>query len=187
MDYPLDVLSAGQALQQEYPDLPIAVMGSSMGAAMSICALSHQEHPFQAAVLESSFPTLLHFWRRYPIPRMGIQLSMLLYPAGERRLRPVYAAEKLVGTPNILLIYGDADNFTPVKDGQLLWEVLQMRTYTEFWRVPNAEHTLACKASPREYSLRVTQFLDRQLKRSSEFAETRSTREIAALIPEEQI
>lgn len=163
MDYPLDVLAAGQALQAEYPDLPVAVLGSSMGAAMSVCAMAKPDHPFQAAVLESAFPTLLHFWSRHPIPKLGIQLSRLIYPAGERSLRPIHAAKHLVGHPDILMIYGDADEFTPVKDGQLLWHTLKAKTRTEFWQVPAAKHTHAYAAQPKEYERRVIQFLDQHL------------------------
>lgn len=167
MDYPLDVLAAGQTLQAQYPDLPVAVMGASMGAAMSVCAMAQAEHPFKAAVLESAFPTLLHFWSRYPIPKLGIQLSKLVYPAGERSLRPTHAAEHLVGRPGVLMIYGEADEFTPVKDGQLLRQALADKTKTEFWQVPDAKHTHAYAARPTEYARRVISFLDQHLASTS--------------------
>lgn len=163
MDFHLDVLAAGQALQAEYPQLPVAVLGASMGAAMSLCAMTQADHPFKAAVLEAAFPTLLHFWSRYPIPRLGIQLSRLVYPAGERRLRPLHAAEHLCGSPALLLIYGEADEFTPVRDGQLLWQALRGRTLTRFWQVPEARHTHAYAAEPQAYAQQVIGFLDEQL------------------------
>ncbi|MES2820224.1 MAG: alpha/beta fold hydrolase [Pseudomonadota bacterium] len=163
MDFPLDVLAAGQALQAQYPELPVAVVGASMGAAMSICAMAQPDHPFKAAVLESAFPTLLHFWSRYPIPRLGIQLSKLLYPAGERRLRPMHAARHLVSNPRMLMIYGDADEFTPVKDGRLLCQALNAKTHTEFWQVPGAAHTHAYAAQPKDYAQKVIGFLDKHL------------------------
>lgn len=163
MDYPLDVLAAGKALQAYYPDLPVAVLGASMGAAMSVCAMAQPDHPFKAAVLESAFPTLLHFWRRYPVPKWGIQLSKLLYPAGERSLRPTYAAEHLVGSPNLLMIYGESDELTPVEDGKLLWRALQQKTKAEFWQVAGAEHTHAYAAQPAAYARKVIGFLDQNL------------------------
>ena len=172
MDFPLDILAAGQVLQARYPDLPVAVVGSSMGAAMSVCAMAQPGHPFKAAVLESAFPTLLHFWSRYPIPRLGIRLSQIVYPAGERRLRPTHAAEKLVGNPKILMIYGDADEFTPARDGTLLWQALRRRTQVEFWQVPGAKHTHAYAAQPDEYARRVLGFLDEHLAENSVAAET---------------
>jgi pimeloyl-ACP methyl ester carboxylesterase len=163
MAFPLDVLAAGQALQAQYPDLPVAVVGASMGAAMSVCAMAQAGHPFKAAVLEAAFPTLLHFWSRYPIPKLGIQLSKLVYPAAERGLRPIHAAQRLVGRPSMLMIYGDADEFTPVADGQLLLRALSDKTHTEFWQVPGASHTHAYAAQPRDYAQKVIGFLDMHL------------------------
>jgi alpha-beta hydrolase superfamily lysophospholipase len=163
MDFPLDILAAGQAFQSQYPELPVAVMGSSMGGAMSVCAMAQPNHPFKAAVLESAFPTLLHFWSRYPVPKLGIQLAKLLYPSGERRLRPIYAAKNLVGNPDVLLIYGEADVFTPVKDGKLLMQALKHKAQTEFWQVPDAKHTHAYAVQPNEYAERVVNFLDTKL------------------------
>ncbi|ARU55395.1 dipeptidyl aminopeptidase/acylaminoacyl-peptidase-like protein [Oleiphilus messinensis] len=163
MDYPLDVLAAGLALQGRYPELPIAVMGSSMGAAMSICALAEPDHPFRAAVFESAFPTLLHFWRRFPIPKLGIQMSKFVYPAGERRLRPTYAVDSWIDAPPVLLIYGDADQFTPVEDGELLKDCMNRKTNTTFWCVPDVEHTQAYKAQPQAYADRVLSFLSSRM------------------------
>lgn len=163
MDYPLDVLAAGDLLQAEFPDLPIAVLGASMGASMSVCAMSHATHPFKAAVIEAAFPTLLHFWSRYPIPKLGIQFSKLLYPKGERSLRPSLAAQNLVGSPEMLLIYGDDDIYTPIKDGKLLFNELQKKTATQFWQVKNAKHTLAYSAQPEQYATKVVSFLDDHL------------------------
>ena len=163
MDYPLDVLSAGRHLKEMFPDLPIGLLGTSMGAAMSVCAMSLPGHPFKAAVLESAFPTLLHFWSRYPIPKLGIQVSKLLYPKGERQLRPLFAASNLVSTPSLFMIYGDQDIFTPVDDGQLLWRALKQKTKTEFWQVEGADHTHAYRAQPSEYSSRVVAFFNRDL------------------------
>lgn len=163
MDYPLDVLAAGLELQKQFPELPIAVFGASMGAAMSVCAMAQTGHPFKVAVLESAFPTLLHFWSRYPVPKLGIQLSKLLYPKGELSLRPLYAAEHLAGTPEILLIYGEADIYTPVKDGGLLFDVLKNKTQVDFWTVPGAEHTHAFRTAPNAYQTKVIDFLDEHL------------------------
>lgn len=163
MDYPLDVLAAGLELQKQFPELPIAVLGASMGAAMSVCAMAQPQHPFKVAVLESAFPTLLHFWSRYPVPKLGIQLSKLVYPKGERSLRPLYAAEHLVGSPDVLMIYGEADIYTPVKDGGLLFDALKNKTQVELWTVPNAQHTHAFRTAPDAYQTRVIEFLDEHL------------------------
>lgn len=164
MEFPLDVLAAGDALATEYPDLPIALIGASLGGAMSVCAMSNPQHPFKAAVIESAFPTLLHFWKQYPIPKLALHLIQLIYPQGEKRVRPIHAAKSLKGQPNMLLIYGEADQYTPVKHGKILFEALKNQTATEFWAVEGAKHTHAYAAKPNEYKERVLSFLETSLK-----------------------
>ena len=163
MDYPLDVLAAGNYLNKLFPKLNVAVMGASMGGAMSICAMAQEGHPFKAAVIESAFPTLLHFWSRYPLPSLALKFSKIVYPAGERNLRPLHAAQSLKGQPSMLLIYGDGDVYTPPKDGQQLQTALNKNTQTEFWMAPGAEHTHAYRQHPQEYAKRVLGFLDKEL------------------------
>ncbi len=163
MDYPLDVLAAGDYLNKLFPKLNVAVMGASMGGAMSICAMAQEEHPFKAAVIESAFPTLLHFWSRYPLPSLALKFSKIVYPAGERNLRPLHAAQSLKGQPRMLLIYGDGDVYTPPKDGKQLQDALNKNTQTEFWLAPGAEHTHAYRQHPQEYAKRVLGFLDKEL------------------------
>ena len=163
MDYPLDVLAAGQYLNKLFPKLNVAVMGASMGGSMSVCAMSDASHPFKAAVIESAFPTLLHFWSRYPLPSLALKLSKIFYPPGERKLRPVLAAENLKGQPSMLLIYGSGDVFTPPKDGQQLNDALTKNTNTQFWVAEGAEHTHAYRQEPEEYAKRVLGFLDKEL------------------------
>lgn len=160
MDYPLDVLSAGIVLQREFPALNIGVVGASLGAAMAMCSMANHDHVFKAAVLESAFPTLLDFWSRYPIPKMGIIVSKIFYPAGERKLRPLYAAERLVNKPPMLLIYGEEDEFTPVHDGMQLHSTVSQNTSAEFWSVPGAKHTHAFAAQPEQYADKIVTFLD---------------------------
>lgn len=153
--YPLDILSAGL-------ELLITVLGASMGAAMSVCAMAQIEHPFKAAVLESAFPTLLHFWSHCPVPKLGIQLSKLVYPKGELSLRPHHAAEHLVGTPEIHMIYGEAGVHTG-KRWCLLFAVLKNKTQVDLWIVPNTEHTHAFRLAPDVYQTKVIDFLDDNL------------------------
>ncbi len=163
MEYPLDVLASGNALQVHFPNLPVGVIGASLGGAMAVCAMADPSHPFKAAIIESAFPTLLHFWRPYLLPRLALQISRIVYPAGERRMRPIHAAKHLVGKPPMLLIYGDADEFTPVIHGKVLLDTLKHTTETSFWQVEGAKHTHAFTAQPDEYATRVISFLDKSL------------------------
>lgn len=163
MDFPLDVLAAGNVLQSQYPNLPLGLIGASLGGAMSVCAMTSPTHPFKAAVIESAFPTLMHFWRSYPLPKLALQFVQLIYPSGEKRVRPMHAAKTLAGRPDMLLIYGEADKFTTVAHGKLLFDVLKQNTEAEFWQVEGAMHTHAYAAQPEEYENRVLSFLDKSL------------------------
>ena len=163
MDYPLDVLAAGQYLDKLFPKLNVAVMGASMGGAMSICAMSEEGHPFKAAIIESAFPTLLDFWSRYPLPSLALKFSKIIYPPGERKLRPLLAAKSLKGEPPMLLIYGNGDVYTPPRDGEKLLKALNEKTQAEFWVAQGAEHTHAYRQQPQEYAKRVLTFLNKEL------------------------
>lgn len=167
MDYPLDILAAGMFMQQRYANLPIGLMGASMGAAMALCTLSHASHPFKAAVLEAPFATLLDFWSPYPLPKLALQASMWLYPSGERRLRPMLAAEKIQHRPDMLLIYGGADKFTPISQGHSLMKPLSRTCYAELWQVAGAEHTHAYRQQPQQYAEKVRFFFDAALQEKS--------------------
>lgn len=167
MDYPLDVLAAGKTLAAEFPQLPLALIGASLGGAMSVCAMAASNHPFKAAIIESAFPTLLHFWQRYPLPKLALQAIRLFYPQGEKRVRPIHAAQSLQGAPKMLLIYGEADEYTPVNHGKILFDALKQKTSTQFWAVEGAKHTHAYAAKPEEYKIRVLSFLENSLSATS--------------------
>jgi alpha-beta hydrolase superfamily lysophospholipase len=158
-DYPGDVVAAGEYLRRRAPGLPIAVIGSSFGAGYALCAMSRDGHPFRAAVLEAAFPSLPYYWRKYPLPHALLRLSHVIYPAFERRLRPILAAAELKGHPRVLLIHGDADSLSPVAVGAELQNAMSARASAELWVVPGAQHNLALAAQRDEYAQRVTAFL----------------------------
>jgi pimeloyl-ACP methyl ester carboxylesterase len=159
-EYPADVLAAGHYLSQYFPDLPLAVVGASFGAGYALCALSNPDHPFQAAIFEGAFPTLPDFWQHYPFLQFLLKLSQLVYPALEGSLRPIEAAAQLKNHPQILLIYGEADRFTPPAHGHRLYEVLQHHTDVKLWLVEGVTHTLAYQEKPALYQREVLEFLE---------------------------
>ncbi|ASP38559.1 dipeptidyl aminopeptidase [Bacterioplanes sanyensis] len=163
MEYPLDVLAAGLFMQQRYPQLPLGMLGASMGAAAGLCALSQPSHPFKAAVLESTFATLLDFWSHYPLPKLALELTMWVYPAGERRMRPILAAENIQHNPDLLMIYGSGDKYTPVAQGRSLMKPLSRTSRATLWQVDDAEHTHAYRQSPDAYAQKVVGFFDAAL------------------------
>jgi pimeloyl-ACP methyl ester carboxylesterase len=160
-NYPGDVAAAAEYLHARFPELGIAVLGSSFGAGYAICAMARKGHLFRAAVLEGPFPSLPFFWRPYPIPRLLLRASQLVYPRLERELRPILKATQVEENPDILLIFGENDTVSPVHIGEEFQSAFSQRTPAELWTVPGAEHTFAFRAHRDVYAERVTEFLHR--------------------------
>jgi uncharacterized protein len=162
-DYPGDVLAAGTYLATRFPQLPLAVVGTSFGAGWAICALAEPNHPFQAAVLEGVFPTLPDYWQRYPFAQAMLRISQLVYPRIERTLRPLRAAAHIQGTPAILLVYGEADTITPPAYGEQLIKALPAQLKRQLVRFPDVAHTFAFRDARAAYCETVTAFLEHRL------------------------
>ena len=163
-DYPSDVIAAGHYLRDRV-SMPVGVIGCSFGAGYSLCAMEREDHPFRAAVLEGTFPTLPDYWRPYPLPHMALRISQVVYPRLERTLRPLRAATQLKSKPHVLLIHGDADTITPIAAGHQLREAMSGHASVDVWTVPGADHTLALRAQPDDYARRVIDFLDAAFNR----------------------
>lgn len=159
-DYPADVLAAGFYMRECYARVPLAVIGASFGAGWSICAMAHPDQPFQAAILESIFPTLPYYWRRFWLPYAVLRASQVVYPMLERKLRPISAAAQLHGDPRILLIFGERDALTPPSVGHQFRETMQRCARVDLWIAPGASHNVAYAAAPEAYSKRVLGLLD---------------------------
>jgi pimeloyl-ACP methyl ester carboxylesterase len=166
-DYPADVAAAGRFLQERYPSLPVGLVGISLGAGWGLCSLAREESPYRAAVLEGAFPTLPDFWRRYPIAYAALRASQLVWPRLEHNLRPVADAARIRNHPDVLLIYGDADEFTPPAQGERLFRAMQGVANAEMWVLPGVGHTFAFRDRRDEYAERVVSFLLRSLTREA--------------------
>jgi uncharacterized protein len=165
-DYPADVIAAGEYLRRRLPAVPIAVVGTSFGAGYALCAMAKHGHPFRAAVLEATFPSLPFYWRRYPLPHALLRASQIIYPRFERELRPIRAAAQVKANPQVLLIHGDADTLTPVQVGIELHAAMSGCASVELWAVPGAEHNGALLAQRDAYAQRVVDFLQQALNHS---------------------
>src|ERR1041385_6840751 len=65
-DYPGDAIAAGGYLRERVGHDAIGILGASFGGGYALCAMSHDGHPYRAAVVEGAFPSLPYFWRPYP-------------------------------------------------------------------------------------------------------------------------
>jgi pimeloyl-ACP methyl ester carboxylesterase len=164
-DYPGDLLAAGEYLRKRVAPLPVGVIGCSFGAGYGMCAMANDGHPFRAAVLESTFPSLPFFWRPYRVPYLFLRASQFVYPPFERKLRPILAATKLKQSPHVLLIHGESDSVTPVHVGEELHAAMSGHASAQLWTVPGADHNQAFRTRPDDYAERVTTFVRRAFER----------------------
>jgi alpha-beta hydrolase superfamily lysophospholipase len=135
-----DVLAACEWLKARHPELPLIVIGSSMGAAAAALAHGLEEAPADALVLDSVYSRLdqaiLGWWRFLG----GRTLELALYPVVwiggwvmPFRLRHVDVAEALSRQPEtpVLIVHGDKDdlalpqaaerNLASAKLGRIVW------------------------------------------------------------------
>jgi pimeloyl-ACP methyl ester carboxylesterase len=162
-DYPADILAAGRWAAKRTPSLPIGLVGASFGAGWGLCAMARDGSPFRAAVLEAAFPTLPDFWRHYPAAFALLKASQVVMPWLERGLRPELEATRLVGRPAVLLVYGDADTYTPPAHGERLRQAMAPSARAEMDVLPGVGHTFAFRDAADAYATRVLTFLRKQL------------------------
>ena len=158
-DYPADVLAVGRYMAERHGDLPIGIVGASFGGAWAICAMA-RSHPFRAALIESTFPTLADFWKDYPLPHATLRLLSAVAPRLERRLRPVEQAKHLQGQPTVELLYSNTDPHTPVAYGERLLLPLQQSTSASLRTVERAGHTFILRDDPDRYAEAVERMLE---------------------------
>ncbi len=163
-DYPADILAAGLWAQDRHPALPVGLVGASFGAAWGLCSMSRAGSPFRAAVLEAAFPTLPEFWRHYPVAHAVLRASQLVWPSLEGGLRPEREAARAVGQPSVLLVYGDADKYTPPDHGKRLQRAFGAAAKTELLVLPGVGHTFAYRDAREAYAERVIPFLSEALQ-----------------------
>jgi pimeloyl-ACP methyl ester carboxylesterase len=164
-DYPGDFLAAGLHASHRTPGLPIGLVGASFGAGWGLCAMAAANSPYRFAVLEAAFPTLPEFWRHYPAAQFSLRLSQVVWPSFERRLRPERLAAELTGRPDVLLLYGDADIYTPPAHGERLLAAMHPRASVELHVLEGIGHTYALRDSAERYRALVLPFLERAAAR----------------------
>jgi pimeloyl-ACP methyl ester carboxylesterase len=162
-DYPSDALAAGRFAQAHFPQLPVALVGASFGAGWGLCSMAREGSPYRAAVLEGVFPTLPDFWRHYPVAHAFLRASQLVWPKMEREMRPERHAAGIVGNPDVLIIHGESDPFTPPEHGERVRRAMDGRARAELWVLPDVEHTFAYRDQKEAYAARVVPFLRRAL------------------------
>ncbi len=166
-DYPSDILAAGLWAQDRQPELPVGLVGASFGAGWGLCALARSGSPYRAAVLEAAFATLPEFWKQFPVAHAALRASQVVWPRLERSLRPEHEATRVIGHPDVLLVYGDQDRYTPPAYGERLLRALDGVADADLLVLPGVGHTFAYRDAPEAYRARVVPFLRDALAQTS--------------------
>ena len=174
-----DVLAARQFIIQQFPGLPVAVIGVSLGGAAAL--LATPPLTVDAMVLEAVYPSIdvaienrLRM-RIGPIaPLLAPLLSLQLRPrlgVSTRDLRPV---DHIAAVRSPLLVIGGRDDrHTTEADTQALFAAaLEPK---ELWMIPATAHVDFFDAAGDDYRRRVIRFLNAAVARQSPQSQERAT------------
>ena len=176
----LDVDAAVGFLRACCPGERVGMIGVSLGGAAAL--LGSLDHPAEAYVLESVFPTIrqaLEGRLRVWLGPLGVLSRMIASPlmsavgadigVAEHALRPIDHIGR-VGSP-VFVIAGTRDAYTPLHESRALFK--QAREPKTFWAVEGARHEDLHAYAGARYEQRVGDFLARHLRTISLERETR--------------
>jgi uncharacterized protein len=143
----------------------IGVVGSSMGAASSLLAMS-QTNDIKTGILDSSYGNIER------VLQYHLGLGMLIFPGMNlaaswlwdvdiSQVKPEDAIRKL-GNRRVMLIHGRDDKLVPVSEFYALQKAGGANV-AGFWLVDGIDHATAVAAKPDEYFKRIVAFLDKEL------------------------
>ncbi len=159
-DWPADALAAGSCARARYPALPVHALTASFGAMQTLNAVAAgSRFPYASVVAEGCPPSLPEFWKAFPLAHVMLQLSRLVAPAVERRLRPTAALCALPAGVRVLLVHSRADRWTPVTHGDELAAAAPVGAVVERLVLERAEHTHGMRDEPEVYWPAVLRFL----------------------------
>ncbi len=165
VDESLDVLSACRWCEEKVPGVPRVLVGSSMGGAAAVFALSREPRAGDALVLDSVFhraiEASLGWWRFIGgLPGVLLLAPTCFFAGLWVRKNPwaihVGKALKKVECP-VLVVHGDQDLLVPVKDAQVNFEWANEPKRLILWE--GAGHTEMKWLDLRRYVDEILEFL----------------------------
>ncbi|MFM7322807.1 MAG: alpha/beta hydrolase [Armatimonadota bacterium] len=166
----LDLEAAVRAARMLHPDLPVMLVGESMGAATALKVAS-DDPDIVAVVADCAFARLDDPIANRLRITFGEPLGARLVPGaaaeGARRLgvdpasvAPEEWIARIAPRP-VLLVHGEADRLIPVEHAHRLHRA--GGDSVELWTVPGAAHARSIRTSPSEYARHLDAFVDRVL------------------------
>lgn len=161
-----DVDYAMNYLKQRYPEIPIGVLGISLGGASAL--LSHSYDKIDFLILEAVYNNLrdaLNNRIEMKIGRVGKLFTPILIKIFEYQnsLSVSNSPENNIVKYNkpVLIIAGSLDKRTTIKDSEKLFA--KANEPKDFWKIDNARHQDFYLLLKEKYENRVLKFLDKEL------------------------
>jgi len=166
----LDLLGAIDYLRARLGDLPIGVVGISMGAVAAIMAAAECPH-IEAMVVDSAYADLesaigkkladyLRLPFLVPLGWVSIRMGEWISQGKVAVVRAVDYVGSLAPRP-LLIIYGELDDYLPSDHPQRLFDAANEPK--ELWLASGSGHAMARLDHPQEYVQRVQAFFGRYL------------------------
>lgn len=164
----LDALAAVEYALRREPNLPLGMMGFSMGGAVAIMAAARDER-IKAVVADSAFASqarlVTHHLRQYVgrfIAPAIFRLAKGVLHYDIHEVEPGGDAGKISPRP-VMFIHGELDDVTNPDDSISMYKAAGEPK--ELWIVEGAGHVDAYFQNREEYSRRVGEFFERRLER----------------------
>ena len=145
------------------PEAKIGIHGESMGAAVSLLEMQHQEDNLAFVIADSPFASLRELMafkcrQMHVLPLVLPFSDLFLHLLHRYRMQDVEPKEAFASsTVPLLLFQGDADTMIPVSQSQELYRIRMQNTLLHLF--PGVEHTLSYQTYPKEYDQVVEQFM----------------------------
>lgn len=164
-----DLISIVEVGLQRFPDIPIGVVGFSMGASTAIIAAADDTN-ISFVVADSPFSDLhqylsqnLSIWSNLPyIPFtpfiLGIMTAVLQVDIEQVSPINVIASMEVP----VLLIHGGEDTTISDRNSQEIW-TNRSGEHVQYWPVQGASHLQSYSVDPQAYFERVESFIDQSI------------------------
>ncbi|WP_180270649.1 alpha/beta hydrolase [Sporanaerobium hydrogeniformans] len=167
-----DLLGAIEYVKKNKQSSHIALMGWSMGAAISLFAGILSED-VEVIIADSPFSDLEECLNvtmpvytklpRFPFTVVTLRIVSRLLKIDMKELRPIEAIRSLKDKP-LLLIHAKEDEIIPSEETKAIYEAIPHKGKVELW-IPNIKgHILGHKLQKKEYQRRVLYFLKKYFR-----------------------
>lgn len=150
--------------QPEIPAKSYGIYGTSMGAAVALMVAGLDER-LRVLAVDSPYSNLQdslahHLTLMYPVPQVPfiwfvLAAYRLRFGIWPKKVSPVASVANMCARP-ILLIQGDQDSRTPLKEMSRLFDAA--KSPKELWVVKGVDHLKSYEADPQRYLNRLIEF-----------------------------